>query len=191
MNKSANANTFSYQNDSFSDFISFLDAHHDSGFIIIFAGPNDADKREATEYLNKKTDFDVQYVSTSALIADTAPQTNENIEQLFKEGENNTLYYFEESENFSGIYANYTQSKVRYATPEIRQLLDQRKQFKGLVILDFKTSDAIDETLLRACDSIMKFDKPESTLGKAIHTLRNFSFHGHSIESERPEKYTG
>lgn len=160
----------------------------DSYHISIFIGLYQPDKTEAAQRWADQLNLELKTFDFAELVTKSEPKTIENINKLFDGLDaSKHLLYFKNGANICGNYTGFTFSKVKYATPQERRFLKLAQEFNGVIIIDMRTRDAVDNTLLRASQSIVRFQLPKSPLKRFAWKLKHYTLHGYKIRETRLE----
>jgi len=179
-----------YDSDEYKNVIgSISDRNTSDNRIILFLGPYLPHKKRALDDIKKNSALNIELVETSEYISSSFHETKKNLDDLFLDAEENQLFYFVNGDKLCGVYTGFTQSKVKYATPQERYFFEKVKHFQGVVIIDIANVDAADESLLRKSDVNISFPMPKSLFSRFMFGLKNYSFHGYNFRTKRPEKY--
>ena len=181
----------SYRSEEYNNVISATsDRGTNDQKMILFLGPYLPHKNKALNDIKKNSALNIELVETSEYVSSSFHETKKNLDDLFLDADGNQLFYFLNGDKLCGVYTGFTQSKVKYATPQERYFFEKIKQFQGVVIIDIANVDAADESLLRKSDVNISFPMPKSLFSRFLFGLKNYSFHGYNFRTKRPEKYT-
>lgn len=182
-----------YKDDSYRELISHLqkstgtEPYH----LSLFIGRYEKTKQQALQQILDQTGREVLKVDANELVSKIESDTYKNLDNLFEEfSADNMLLYLNNGSRLCGAYTGYSQSSVKYATPQERYFLKKVQQKGGLYIIDIAINTDADETIKRAAQSIIDFPGPQSGLKKFLWKLRQIvTVHGYQIKTERPEHY--
>jgi hypothetical protein len=182
----------SYGESNYRELVDYLAANIDknSHHLCLFLGMYAPNKTKALKDLEQKLNRDVEIIDTSEIVSKIESETVTNLENLFADlNQKDSILYFKNGGKLSGVYTNYSHSRVKYATPQERYFLKKVKEFEGLVIVDIEEFTDADKTLRRAAQSIVTFTLPKSLLKRFWWHLTNYSLHGYQLKTKRPEAY--
>lgn len=190
MINSAEAIVTSYNGSEYDSAIKSCIANEGEGVgLAVFLGPYKADKQKSLDYIRDNSSYTIELVETKDFIKDSMNETRTNLDELFAGAGADTLFYFVNGDKLCGAYTGFTQSKVKYATPQEKYFFEKLKAFEGMVILDISDEDAADETVLRAAQVVISYPLPKSPLARFTYGLKNYTFHGYNIKTKRPDHY--
>lgn len=181
-----------YSDDTYQQLINHLssDSISTDYHLSLLIGTSDEKKEDAVQQIADATDRDIYAIDANDIITKIESDTIENIDRIFKKYDpEKTVLYLKNGSRLCGVYTGYTQSSVKYATPQERYFLKQIQQAGGFFIVDLETSTDADTTIRRAAQSIVHFPPPQSMFKKLLRKLKGVSVHGYQIKTERPEHY--
>lgn len=181
-----------YGDDEFERLISHLadTSNSNSYHLSLLVGKSEEQKEEAVQQIADATNREIREIDTNDIISKIESETAENLDIIFKKYDaENTLLYFKNGSRLCGAYTGYTQSSVKYATPQERYFLNKVQKNGGLFVVVIDTSTDADMTIRRAAQSIVNFPPSQSMFKKLLRKLKGVSVHGHQIKTERPEQY--
>jgi len=148
-------------------------------------------KDEALEDISDSSGRDIHSVDANEIIKREEAASYENIDYLFSTLDTeNALLHLQNGSRLCGVYTGYTQSRVKYATPQERYFLKEIQEFGGLYVIDIHDPNDADNSIRRAAQSIVWFNKPESRLKKLFKKVRNqLTVHGFELPNDRPAGY--
>lgn len=148
-------------------------------------------KDEALEDISDSSGLDIHSVDVNEIIIREETASYENIDYLFSTLDTeNALLHLQNGSRFCGVYTGYTQSRVKYATPQERYFLKKIQELGGIYIIDIYDPNDADNSIRRAAQSIVWFNKPESRLKKLFKKVRNqLTVHGFELPNDRPAGY--
>lgn len=182
----------SFGDSNYQELVDHLSANIDKKehHLCLFLGMYEPNKKEALKNLEQKLNRSVEIIDTSQIVSKIESETAENLDKLFDDlNQKDSIIYFKNGDKLSGVYTNYSHSRVKYATPQERHFLKKVKEFNGLVIVDIEEFADADKTLRRASHSIVSFTLPNSILKRFWWHLKNYSLHGYQLKTKRPEAY--
>ncbi len=182
----------SFSDSNYQELVDYLSANIDKKehHLCLFLGMYAPNKKEALKNLEQKLNRSVEIIDTSQIVSKIESETVENLDKLFDDlNQKDSIIYFKNGDKLSGVYTNYSHSRVKYATPQERYFLKKVKEFEGLVIIDIEEFSDADKTLRRAAKSIVSFTLPKSLLKRFWWHLKNYSLHGYQLKTKRPEAY--
>lgn len=182
----------SYGGDSFDELINHLATHSAElpYHLSLLIGKSGEKKDEAVKKIADATGREIQSVDANEVISKVESESFENLDYIFKKYDSyNTLLYLKNGSRLCGVYTGYTQSRVKYATPQERYFLKKVQETGGMFVVDMDTSTDADTTIRRAAQSVINFPIPQSGLKKLFWKLKGISVHGYQIKTERPERY--
>lgn len=183
-----------YDDDSFEQLVYYLSNEIDAGayHLSLLVGPSDDPKKDAVDRISEKTGRSIYTIDANEIISKIESESFENIDYVFKKYDaSEALLYLKNGTRLCGAYTGFTQSAVKYATPQERYFLKKIQQNGGLYIVDIDTPDDMGKTLRRAAQSIVHFPLPQSMFKKLLRKIKGVSVHGYEIKTERPKQYGG
>lgn len=181
-----------YGDDSFDELINHLTNHttQSSYHLSLLIGKPGDKKDKAVKKIANATGRAITTVDANEIISKAELESFENLDYIFEKFDPGTsLLYLKNGSRLCGVYTGYTQSRVKYATPQERYFLGKVKETGGICVIDMNTSNDADTTIRRAAQSVISFPLPQSMLKKLLWKLKGVSVHGHQIKTERPERY--
>lgn len=161
-----------------------------SHYLMVLAGHNNALKKE---HLKKMSSLlgSISEVDLRTIVTDDEDQTKRNIDLFFQALKNNkSSILFRNGDVLAGEYTGFTDSTVRYATPQEKYLLKKIKGSETFFILDLTETENIDMTLRRFAQSTILFNAPKSLFGRALWALRGIRLNGHTFVNKRKSALT-
>jgi len=136
------------------------------GFKILFAGSTKG-KKLAAKLIGKQNSLDVYRIDISGLVSKYMDETEKNLEKFFDAAkEKNWILFFDEADALFGKRTNVKDAHDRYANGEISYLLQQIKEYPGLIIFSSKSKDDPNNTFSIHLDMVIHFKKPPD--GKSL-----------------------
>ncbi len=164
-------------------------ANRETYHLSLFLGYYSPDKQEAVKQISQAANLEVEQIDLNDIVSLSETETFAHIDQLFEEYQNsNAILYFTNGDKLCSAYTGFTNSRVKYATPQERYFIKKVQDYKGIIIIDISDHTAADATIRRAAQSIVHFPLPESPFRRFVWNLRNWSPHGYDIKPERPEE---
>ena len=128
------------------------------GAVVLFDGPQSADRLQAAERLAKETGKELHRVDLSQITSKYIGETEKNLKQLFERAqEKNWILFFDEADALFGKRTGVKDSHDRYANIETTYLLQQIEAHPGLVILATNAKQNIDSAFLRRFHAVLHF----------------------------------
>jgi len=138
-----------------------------SGGLILLTGTNRSSKARFVDRFAKKLNRNVLLVDSRDLVSRDIDKYRERMDQLVESvRSDNSLLLFLNSDLFSGNYTNFTNSSVRYATPQSRYLISLLKRTDRWVLMDVENEVNIDLTMKRFADLQIQFGSSPSLFEK-------------------------
>lgn len=182
-----------YQDDSYRELLSHLaqSTGEEPYHLCLFIGRYEKTKRKALQQIAEQAGREILEVDANEVVSKIESDTYEKLDKLFdKFSSDDTLLYLKNGTRLCGAYTGYSQSSVKYATPQERYFLKKVQQKGGLYIIDIAMNTDADATIKRAAQSIIDFPGPQKGLKKLLWKLRQIvTVHGYQIKTERPEHY--
>lgn len=158
--------------------------------LCLLIGKPEDHKEEALNDIAEQTDREIFVVDANEVISKVETETYEKLDHVFAQyNSGNSLLYLKNGSRLCGSYMGYTQSSVKYATPQERYFFKKVQEKGGLFVVDIAVSDDTDNTIRRAAQSIINFPPPQSGLKRFFWRLKKVGVHGHEIKTDRPEHY--
>lgn len=181
-----------FGDDNFERLISHLTdiSDNNSYHLSLFVGKSEEQREKAVQRIANATDREILEIDANDIISKIESETVKNLDIIFKKYDaENGLLYLKNGTRLCGSYTGYTQSSVKYATPQERYFLTKVQKTGGVFIVAIDTSTDADMTIRRAAQSIVNFPPSQSMFQKLLRKLKGVSVHGHQIKTERPEHY--
>lgn len=181
-----------YGEDSFNELLNQLASPSAASpyHLSLLVGTEGEAKGHVVKEIADATERNIYSLDANDIITKVESESFENLDYVFSKYEaNHALFYLKNGSRLCGVYTGYTQSRVKYATPQERYFLKKVQQTGGIFVVDMNTSTDADTTVQRAAQSIINLPAPRSGLKRLLQKLRGVSVHGHQIKTERPERY--
>jgi hypothetical protein len=179
--------------DSFEDLLNHLKTlpNEESYHLSLFIGKRQQQKEDALKQMAEAAGRDIHEMDANEIISRAETGTIANLDYAFKKYDaENTILYLKNGSRLCGVYTGYTNSKVKYATPQERYFLKKIQETNGVFVIDIETTTDADTTIRRAAQSIVDFPPSQSMLKKLLRKLKGVSVHGYQIKTKRPGHYS-
>jgi hypothetical protein len=159
-----------------------------SYYLILLIGPYRKGKKLFIDKMADRLGYKITHIDTHDVVTMNEKETEMKLDRLFNGlSDKDRILFFSNGDRLCGAYAGYTYSKVRYATPQERYLLQKINKIEKIVILDIIEEHNIDKTLQRFSHIRINFPRPNAFFKRLTWNLGNTSFHGHNFTSKRPD----
>lgn len=138
-----------------------------SGGLILLTGTNRSSKARFVGRFAKKLNRNVLLVDSRELVSRDIDRYRESMDRLVESiRSDSSLLLFLNSDLFSGNYTNFTNSSVRYATPQSRYLISLLQKTDRWVLMDVEDEVNVDLTMKRYADLQIQFGDSPSLFEK-------------------------
>ncbi len=133
------------------------------GLVALFTGASGTGKTMAASLLASGQGVYVYKADLSALVSKWLGETEQNLDQLFREAENtNALLFFDEADALFGKRGDVKEARDRWANLEVNFLLQRIEEYSGVVVLATNLRQNIDEAFLRRIHVLVDFPFPDA-----------------------------
>lgn len=162
-----------------------------SYYLLILAGRYKAGKTRFLKKLKEKIG-EFETINLRDVISSDEEASYKNIDEMFKYiGETEKNIYFQNGDCLAGEYTGYTNSSVRYATPQEKYLLKKIIGSERFYVIELADTENIDKTLERIAQTAIIFDEADSFFGKLFWKLRQITVNGHTFTNKRMRPVEG
>jgi SpoVK/Ycf46/Vps4 family AAA+-type ATPase len=132
------------------------------GTLVLFTGPNVAEKAIAARTLANETGKDLSRVDLGSVVTKYIGETEKNLQHLFDAAEaSGAVLFFDEADALFGKRSDVPDAHDRYANLEVSYLLQLLESYSGLAILALNDRSNLDEAFIRRIHVIVEFPPPE------------------------------
>ena len=132
------------------------------GINALFAGQSGTGKTMAAGIMGRELGLDVYKIDVSAVVSKYIGETEKNLEQIFREGQDsNAILFFDEADALFGKRSEVKDAHDRYANIEISYLLQRMEEYEGVVILATNFRKNMDDAFVRRLHFVIEFPFPE------------------------------
>lgn len=183
-------NTIDHNDPKLNEYINELKNLNVDGsyYLMLLVGPYRKGKTRFLDNFGFELGKGIKRIDLREIVELNEELTFRNIDRMINElSEEDRIIWFTHGDRLCGAYTGYTQSKVRYATPQERYLLRSIERIEKMLILDINEPHNVDNTLERYAQTSIRFDGPNTMLRKFGWYLSQVGVHGNKITSMRPE----
>jgi SpoVK/Ycf46/Vps4 family AAA+-type ATPase len=132
--------------------------HGNLDLVVLFYGPNEADKKFTAVLLGKKNSLPVYHVDLGKVISKYIGETEKNLAKIFdKIANSKCILFFDEADALFGKRPEDQTTQYRAANQQIAYFLQRIEELPGLVILAANLLSAIDESFARRFQYVIQF----------------------------------
>ena len=132
--------------------------------MVLFSGPSGTGKTMAAVAIARELGLDLFRVDLSAVVSKYIGETEKNLAEVFREGEeSHALLFFDEADALYGKRSEIKDSKDRFANLEVAYLLQRMEAYRGIgAILATNFGKNIDDAFFRRIQYAVEFPFPDA-----------------------------
>lgn len=181
-------NTFEYNSTQYKELIkNYRTEESKKHQLIVFVGEFDVDRASAIDELKRETMGEALEIDLAEIITPIEEESYTSLDNTLENiGNDVPLVIFRNAEQLSGAYTGFTNSNVKYSTPQEKYFIKKAKEIPVPVVVELSSLDQLGKTLSRQADAVVLFNPPTSILEKLTWKFKNVHIHGSRFLSPRP-----
>lgn len=181
-------NFFEYKSLNYKEFLKkFRTSDNTKHSLIVFAGPFTTNRNAALDELKREILGEAVEIDLAGVITPYEEESYKRLDECIEAIEKDApMVVFKNAEQLNGAYTSFSESTVKYATPQEKYFLKRLKEIHAPVVLEFKDFDQLDRTVERTADAVIGFKAPSSFIEQMVWKLQNIHVHGSRFLSLRP-----